>query len=342
MKRVYLTLLSLFSIISFAIGQDSVNVTIQVNMVLETVDPAGLFIAGGGNFGNPGDNQLTNTAGTTYEITLRKEKGFSSFYTLTNGACPDYSCKENLAGTSCGNPANYNDRFLQPVQADTVLMHCFGQCTEDLSCAIPPAPVDVIFQVDMSETPVTGAMYVTGVAGIDNWCGTCLEMRDPDGDNIYSDTLSLNPGTYEYKFNNGGWSGTEGLDPTEDAACTLTTGNYTNRIVTVGSENMTLPAVCFNACDACSTSSIKDVVTPNAVFTVSPVPTNDFLNINFETRISLEKTVQLFNISGQMLKQVEVSGLNTFQLAVDELPAGVYLLSVMDQEGIATRKVIIE
>ncbi len=46
----------------------------------------------------------------------------------------------------------------------------------------------------------------------------CVEMTDADADGIYEATVELESGDHEYKFNNGGWDGTENLDSDEDAA----------------------------------------------------------------------------------------------------------------------------
>jgi hypothetical protein len=246
---------------SWTLGfSQTVDITFRVNMANETVDPAGVYIAGGDNFGNPGDNAMTDMGDGIWEITVTKDVGFSSYYTLTNGACPDYSCKENLANMPCGDPANFNDRWLNPVMSDTTLLHCYGECTEDLSCPVPEEPVNVTFQVDMSETAPVGPIYVTG-GDLDAWCGSCLEMTDPDGDNIFSFTTMMEPGTYEYKFNNGGWDGTEGLDVVEDAACTNGNATFTNRIVTIGDMDTTLDPVCFNSCEACGTPTTDGNIT---------------------------------------------------------------------------------
>ena len=133
-------------------GNDSLfTVTFNLNMELEDVDPTGVYLAVGGNFGNTGDNQMTDDDGDgVYSITVEVEAGFSSYYTFTYGACGDWSCKENIAGLPCANPDNYNDRFLPEVTGNTVVSTCFGQCSEDGSCEMI-SPVPVTFKVDMSE-----------------------------------------------------------------------------------------------------------------------------------------------------------------------------------------------
>ena len=72
-----------------------------------------------------------------YTITIERGVGFSSYYTFANGNCPDYSCKKDIAGQSCDNPDNFNDRLLSAVQQDTVISTCFSICSDDATnCVI--------------------------------------------------------------------------------------------------------------------------------------------------------------------------------------------------------------
>lgn len=115
----------------------------------------------------------------------------------------------------------------------------------------PGGNIPVTFQVDMGNEDILGPVYITG-AEIDGWCGTCVEMTDVDGDGVYAVTLDLEPFPYEYKFNNGGWDGTENLDPLEDAECTMTTSGFTNRLLELTpSGPFVLEPVCFNSCNSC-------------------------------------------------------------------------------------------
>lgn len=115
-------------------------------------------------------------------------------------------------------------------------------------------PEGVTFSVDMTEQgPTPQGVFLTGGV-IDGWCGTCNPMSDPEGDGIWTLTLALNPGDLvEYKFVSGDWGDEETFDPELDAACTLTTDIFTNRVFTVpASGTLVLPTVCFNSCDACA------------------------------------------------------------------------------------------
>lgn len=228
---------------------DSVDVTFSVNAALVTTDPAGLFLAGGGTFGNPGDNPMADPDGDdVWEITVRLPKGASTDYTFTNGNCPNWGCKEDIAGLPCA-VAPWNDRNFPGAWSDTTILACFGACESDGTCPAPPAMIDVTFSVDMSS--YTGPGYTTvNINGIFNgWCGGCTPMTDM-GNNIWEVTVPMNSNdSTEYKFTVDGWTGQENLTP--GSSCTKTSGPYTNRFLTWGASDVTIPTVCWESCDAC-------------------------------------------------------------------------------------------
>jgi len=132
---------------SCTIVMDSISITFELNTAnIDTLDPTGIFLAGGGNFGVAGDNPMTDPDGDgIYTITVRKPEGFSSYYTFLNGNCPEWDCKEDLAGLSCGDPGNFNDRFLPATTTDLTIKACYGNCADDGTCETePPVPVDSI------------------------------------------------------------------------------------------------------------------------------------------------------------------------------------------------------
>ena len=120
--------------------------------------------------------------------------------------------------------------------------------THSNNCIVTPK--NVTFQVDMSNvTSSFTNVYVSGT--INSWSGNGNQLTDPDGDGVYEGTLSLLPGSYEYKFTYDNWTGQESLDATLDSACTITTGAFTNRYATFGNADTTLPVVCWQECAAC-------------------------------------------------------------------------------------------
>ena len=245
MKHLTLLLMACLAIVQTQ--AQNVSVTFNLNMSSVT-NPDVPHLAGGTDFGVPGDNPMTDADGdNVWTITVEVPSGYTGYYTFTNGACPDWGCKENIAGQDCANPDNYNDRQLENITEDTVINTCFGQCTTDGSCATIGGAVPVTFQVDMSNETISGGVFMSGT--FDGWCG-CTPMDDADGDGIYTTTIDCTPGGFEWKFLNGGWGGEENFDPGGD--CTLTTGDFTNRFLLVdGTTPITLDAYCFNSCDAC-------------------------------------------------------------------------------------------
>lgn len=319
---------------------DTVEITFNVNMALATPDSSGVYLAGGASFGVPGDNQMLDPDGDgTYSITVKRLKGFSGHYTFTNGACTDWSCKENIAGQSCADPGNFNDRFLPAVMNDTVISTCFGFCTTDGTCPMPPDSADVTFKLDMRE--FTGSFtqpYVTGALGISDWgCGTCNPMDDSDGDGIWETTLRLAKNTYEYKFTYDNWSGEETFDPTTgDSACTITTGQFTNRQIEVTGD-MTTTTFCWESCDVCTDVSletlndegnVKITLTGPSTLRVSGLETND-------------AAITVVNALGQEIAfEKTMNGADQI-INIQKTNPGIYIVRVLDGELVKTAKLFI-
>jgi hypothetical protein len=115
---------------------EEIKLSFKLGMGGVTPNPDGVWLAGGGNFDVPGGKYKMKDANGDgiYELTVPRKRAFQSHFTFTNGPCPDYSCKEDLTGLPCGDPNNYNDRFLSAVQTDTVIATCFGACYTNATC----------------------------------------------------------------------------------------------------------------------------------------------------------------------------------------------------------------
>lgn len=107
--------------------------------------------------------------------------------------------------------------------------------------------IDVTFKVDMRayNIPFTTA-NVNGT--FNGWCGACNPMTDANNDSIWEATISLPPGTIEYKFTVDGWTGQENLTP--GSPCTVTNSGFTNRVLTFTAATV-LPVNCWGKCGAC-------------------------------------------------------------------------------------------
>ncbi|HAI00471.1 MAG TPA: hypothetical protein DCL98_03105 [Flavobacteriales bacterium] len=247
----FLSFLGLSLMLSAAMAQSS-TVTFNLNMSNETVSDGGVYL-GGGVIGGPTAHEMTDPDGDgIYSVSISLANGTTGNYTFLNGNCPDWSCKENIAGLPCADPGNYNDRILPDINGDVTISTCFAQCSEDGSCSAPPALSNVTFQVDMGQYAGTfGTVNLNG--GFNGWCGSCAEMTDDDGDNIYEITVEGLSGSIEYKFTLDGWTAQEEFAGGEP--CTLTTGEFTNRFYAVDGD-VTLDAVCWNMCTLCNAEPV--------------------------------------------------------------------------------------
>ncbi|MEN9348855.1 MAG: hypothetical protein RLZZ77_2366 [Bacteroidota bacterium] len=116
------------------------------------------------------------------------------------------------------------------------------------SICLLAVPYNVTFRVDMNN--YTGTFTTPEVNGTFNgWCGSCNAMTDVDGDNIWETTISLEQGTYQYKFSHDAWTGQESLTP--GSLCTLTSNGFTNRVINLTSDTV-LDPVCWASCTSCA------------------------------------------------------------------------------------------
>ncbi len=119
---------------------------------------------------------------------------------------------------------------------------------------------DITFRVDMTQYngPAFGGVFMNSAAG--GWCGDCAPLTDADSDGIWEGTYNMPAGAQEYKFSIDGWTAQEAL--TEGDPCTITSGNFTNRIMDV-TGNAVLDPVCWNSCDVCGAPPEMASVTMN-------------------------------------------------------------------------------
>lgn len=170
--------------------------------------PDGVWLAGGGNFDNPGGRfqMFDNDGDGVYTISFERGLGFSSFYAFANGNCPDYSCKEDISGQACANPDNFNDRFLSAIGQDTTIATCFAVCTSDTNCAVDNTEEVLAGSMfELSPSPVVSEAVLrfnttlnkAGVLQIVNLRGQVVSTRDIAP---YTDMLTLNLSQYPAGF----------------------------------------------------------------------------------------------------------------------------------------------
>ena len=253
LKLLQTSFFILIYLFSFSIFSQT-NVTFSVNTENITVGENGIYL-GGGVFGGATAHQMSDdNADGIYEVTVSMTPGTTGNYIFLNSpdSDSDWGTKENLNGQDCSDPNNYDDRTLDPVgEDDYTLLHCFGECSGNGTgeCPEPAATSNVSFSVNMSNFPVglseNDTVYLNG--NFNGWCGDCNAMNDDDGDGIWSITMPLEDGSYEYKFTVNGWNTQEEFSEVIDG-CTTSDGTYTNRSLTVAGEDLELPTVYWNLC----------------------------------------------------------------------------------------------
>ena len=159
-------------------------------------------------------------------------------------------------GADCAPVTDYAGYANRQVAAGSTTNDTFGSCT---SCADQVEPANVTFKIDMNqyaEAYAYSGVFLNG--SFNGWCGPCNPMDDADGDGVWELTLSLNPGTIEYKFTLDGWNYQEELAGIAGIeACTSLIDGYTNRTLTFEAD-VVLDAVCWESCDACAV--VEDVL----------------------------------------------------------------------------------
>ena len=256
-------------ILAFACATPTFDVTFSVNTANIEVGANGMYV-GGGVLGGANAYPLTDDGTGTWSATITLDEGTAGNYIFLNSPAndSDWNTKENLDGQECGDPANYNDRTLAAVTADTTLLHCFGSCETDGTCPSPADTYATTFTVNVTDgyvdydgnTQAIGDNIVYLNGNFNGWCGACNPMTD-NGDGTWSSTVELEAGAYEYKFTVNGWDGaqeqwTADFAATEEGSCLITDGTYTNRALTVTDSAQTLSTVSWNSCTDATASTV--------------------------------------------------------------------------------------
>lgn len=326
---------------------DSVAIIFNVNSeLLGNVDPEGLFVAGGTGFGAPGDNPLTDEDGDgIYTGIVLRPKGFSSHYTFTNGNCPDYSCKENIAGMSCADPNNFNDRFLAPVEDLMIINACFGACGDDGTCPMAVDSIDIDFDLNTENIVVDPDGIFLAGGGSFGVPGD-YPMTDPDGDGIYSITVRRPVGfSSYYTFTNGicpDWSCKEDLS---GLGC-ADPDNFNDRFIDTNTMEDLAVAACFGNCvdnGSCELVNVNNVISDPSLFDIIPTVAFGSTEIQYgESAVGLEKRIVISNLAGQQVYFVTDKGDQAHHINTSGFVAGVYLVSVRTEGAIFTKRFIVQ
>jgi hypothetical protein len=236
------------------------------NVDMSCVDGAGATVNGSTTFAEvfvtgpwcgwcaaDGYNVLTDADGDgIYSVEVADLTGTVEYKYGIDGFTDQEQLVDDMAnGADCAPVTDFAGYANRQVAAGSTTNDTFGSCT---SCADQVEPANVTFKIDMNqyaEAYAYSGVFLNG--SFNGWCGECNPMDDADGDGVWELTLSLNPGTIEYKFTLDGWNYQEELAGIAGIeACTSTIDGFTNRSLTFDVD-VVLDAVCWESCEVCST-----------------------------------------------------------------------------------------
>lgn len=162
---------------------------------------------------------------------------------------------------------------------------------------------------------------------------------DPIGDAINSEFVGLFPFTGTPEDSGAPWEWTDLDNP--DLIAEDCNGNAASSRTYIDSIiGYYAPRGCVALQLECDfTSSTENLLDENT-FAVSPNPASDFINI---TSSDLNYTsVELYNIAGKLIEVQKGTKRNSSSINVAHLNSGIYLVKVYFDEGIATKRVVIQ
>lgn len=316
-------------------------VLFRVDMSLESVIASqGVHVAGNfqGPVWDPGAVQLNDNGNGLYSRLVTFDPsvlgGDDLQFKFINGN--DWLFPNENVSDECGQGGN---RVLELTSANTVAPNfCFNACG---TCV---APVDVVFAVDMSnETVNADGVYIAGTLNsVGQWNPGVDELTDPDQDGIYTITLSLQPGSYEFKFVNGaGWPGADNDYQDESVPAACSTNN--NRAVTILDEPDQSFAFCFGQCSETCTANPDPADITFSVNTAEITVSADgiWLIGNFTSPAWQAGAIEMSDddADGIYTATVTISGAAEFQFKYtngDPFPGGVVDQSVEETFDFAT------
>jgi len=187
---------------------------------------------------------------------------------------------------------------------------------------------DVTFNVDMTDAGLAAGdvVYVTGSFAnepndADGWdepgTGESVMLTDVDGDMIYTATVGIEPGDFEYKyFKNAGWDNGDSYD--------------TNRKLIVADASVTKNDIWGKPPVAVNEKTLAEV-------SMYPNPFNNTLTIE-----NLDNATEILvnNVLGQNVLTISVTE-NSMELSTESLEKGIYLVTIVDaNNNTRTEKVV--
>ena len=185
----------------------SYTVTFNVHTdLIANVSPDGIYI-GGGFVGGNDALLLDDSDGDGIWSGSTTLPAAGGHFTILNGNCSDWSCKEDISGQPCADAGNYNDRnnLLGGFSQDTTLNLQYGSCNTpgtginelDNKLSIFPNPSNGVLNIKASQNISSVNIY--------NMIGNLVMVRNIANNQSVLNIESLTNGVYfiELNLNNG-------------------------------------------------------------------------------------------------------------------------------------------
>jgi len=243
--------------------------------------------------------------------------GFESYYTFTNGACGDYSCKEMIAGQDCSNPDNFDDRFMSLPAGETTIIACFEECSNVIGGGecVGALPIELI------------AFTGRNINGVNELAWKTAIEENSDYFEIQKSTDGLNFAR---------------IGEVDAAGTSLVTLSYTFEDATpaIGNNYYRLRMVDLDG--SFEYSNVVQIATRiKGDIAVYPVPVNEAMYLVYDSENTGTIQIQVVNYVGQtLLTRIEntTQGFNTYEIDTNQLAAGTYLIQVTDDNGLSKVK----
>jgi hypothetical protein len=319
-------------------GSSKTYLTFQVDMA-KNKPAAGDTVTLNGTFNNwcGACNQMTNKPGTDIWVTsvlLDKDSTYDFKYTVGNWKSQEL-LKEGMTCTT--TKSGFTNRTITVSKLnDTLPLVCWESC---VSCLNTAPKAKVTFKVNMKNY-VDDSLSIKGVTlngSFNGWCGECTKMT-AIGNSIYSVTLTLDTGAYDYKFTVGNWLDQEQFIATDP--CTKTVGNFTNRFLVVKDTTSIIAGTyCWNTCTKCEAIGVAEQALKNVK--VYPNPATETLYIEMGQLLERDSKVLVYNMLGELMiskTSNQNNGNGTINLDTHSLKQGIYLLKIEADNAVKTIK----
>jgi hypothetical protein len=171
--------------------------------------------------------------------------------------------------------------------------------------------------------------FQKAAGGTGDWDPGKIFLKD-NGKKVYSTTLVLPAGNYEYKYLNGkAW----GTDETVKGTCAAASGN--RKITVAVGTDAKVDTSCFRYCVSCKISIATNDAAFDAALNLYPNPAQNKVTLNYNFAEATNINVNVLNTLGQVMHTEKISGADAGSSVLDteNFTNGVYMIQITDDKN---------